>query len=95
MRDPPKNSTQNIGQFNRHRQVCSSSDTEHVNEPISSPQDTDIDDASFWLDTDLEDLLTGVERYQGAAQFAIDDLTSDEWWEWHSDLAPLVMVLAL
>jgi hypothetical protein len=37
------------------------------------------DDAAFWLDSDLETILAGVRPYSGPADFAIDDLTDDEW----------------
>jgi hypothetical protein len=35
--------------------------------------------AAFWLDSDLETLLADMRPYCGPADFAIDDLTDDEW----------------
>jgi hypothetical protein len=55
-----------------------SSHNEPMNEPIGSSHDLKVDNASFWLDTDLKDLLAGLKPHEGAATFAIDDLTSNE-----------------
>lgn len=50
-----------------------------VNEPARQPDDLDVDAAAFWLDTDLETLLSTVKPYAGPDEFVIEDLTDDEW----------------
>jgi hypothetical protein len=50
-----------------------------VNEPARQPDDLDVDAAAFWLDTDLETMLANVKPYEGPDEFAIADLTDDEW----------------
>lgn len=50
-----------------------------VTEPARLPDDLDIAAAAFWLDTDLESMLATVKPYEGPGEFAIDDLTDDEW----------------
>lgn len=50
-----------------------------VNEPARQPDDLDVDAAAFWLDTDLETMLTTVKPYEGPDEFVIEDLTDDEW----------------
>jgi hypothetical protein len=50
-----------------------------VTEPAHQPDDLDVDSAAFWLDSDLETMLATVKPYEGAGEFAIEDLTDDEW----------------
>ena len=50
-----------------------------VTEPAHQRDDLDVDSAAFWLDTDLETMLATVKSYQGPGEFAIEDLTDDEW----------------
>jgi hypothetical protein len=50
-----------------------------VNDPARQPDDFDVDAAAFWLDTDLEAMLATVKPYEGTGEFAIEDLTDDEW----------------
>jgi hypothetical protein len=50
-----------------------------MNEPVAKAQDLELDSAVFWLDTDLENLLADVRPYEGPQDYAIDDLTDDEW----------------
>ena len=50
-----------------------------VNERARQPDDLDVDAAAFWLDTDLETMLATVKPYEGPDEFAIEDLTDDEW----------------
>jgi len=50
-----------------------------VNECARQPDDLDVDAAAFWLDTDLEKMLSTVKPYEGPDEFIIEDLTDDEW----------------
>jgi hypothetical protein len=50
-----------------------------MNEPLAEAQDLELDSAAFWLDTDLESLIADVKPYEGPEDYAIDDLTDDEW----------------
>jgi hypothetical protein len=50
-----------------------------MNEPVAKAQDLELDAATFWLDTDLENLLVDIKPYEGPQDYAIDDLTDDEW----------------
>jgi hypothetical protein len=50
-----------------------------VTEPAHQPDGLDVDAAAFWLDTDLETMLATVRSYAGPDEFAIEDLTDDEW----------------
>ena len=50
-----------------------------VNEPARQPDDLDVDAAAFWLDTDLETMISTVKPYGGPDEFVIKDLTDDEW----------------
>lgn len=50
-----------------------------MNEPVAKAQDLELDSAAFWVDTDLEKLLAGVKPYEGPQDYAVDDLTDDEW----------------
>jgi hypothetical protein len=50
---------------------------ELVNGLSASPQSRET--GTFWVDADLETLLSGVAPSGGPADFAIDNLTDDEW----------------
>ena len=50
-----------------------------MTEPAQQPDDLDVDSAAFWLDSDLDTMLAAVKPYEGAGEFAIEDLTDDEW----------------
>lgn len=50
-----------------------------MTEPAHQPDDLDVGSAAFWLDTDLDAMLATVKPYEGAGEFAIEDLTDDEW----------------
>ena len=41
--------------------------------------DPDVSATGFWLDADLESMLATVQPYEGAGEFAIEDLTEEEW----------------
>ena len=50
-----------------------------MNEPARQPDDLDVAAAAFWRYTDLEAMLATVKPYDGPDEFAIEDLTDDEW----------------
>ena len=50
-----------------------------MTEPAQQSDDLEVDSAAFWLDTDLDTMLATVKPYEGAGEFAIEDLTDDEW----------------
>ena len=50
-----------------------------MTEPAQQPDDLDVDSAAFLLDCDLDTMLATVKAYEGASEFAIEDLTDDEW----------------
>lgn len=52
---------------------------EPMNEPLRELDDLDVDNAAFWLERDLADLIVSVKPYEDSKEFAIDDLTDDEW----------------
>ncbi len=41
--------------------------------------DADFSATGFWLDADLESMLATVQPYEGTGEFAIEDLTDEEW----------------
>ncbi len=49
-----------------------------MTEPAHQPDDLDVDSAAFLLDYDLDTMLATVKPYEGAGEFAIEDLTDDE-----------------
>ena len=50
-----------------------------MNEPVREPDDLDVAVAVFWADTDIDALLEMVKPYEGADEFAIADLTDEDW----------------
>ena len=46
---------------------------------VKEPDDADVPATGFWLDADLESMLATVQPYEGASEFAIEDLTDEEW----------------
>ena len=52
---------------------------EHVNEPAHQPDDLDVDPAEFRLGRDRQAMLETMKPYEGPDEFAIEDLTDDEW----------------
>ncbi len=50
-----------------------------MTEPTRASDDLDMAAGAFWSDTDLEALLDTIEPYRGAEEFAIADLTEEEW----------------
>jgi len=50
-----------------------------VDEPARQSEDLDVAAPTFWQDTDLEAMLATVKPYDGAGEFAIEDLTDDQW----------------
>ena len=46
---------------------------------VNDSDDADVSATGFWLDADLESMLATVQPYEGAGEFAIEDLTEEEW----------------
>ena len=46
---------------------------------MKDSDDADVSATRFWLDADLESMFAAVQPYEGAGEFAIEDLTDEEW----------------
>ena len=46
---------------------------------MNDSDEADVSGKGFWLDEDLEAMLAPVQPYEGAGEFAIEDLTDEEW----------------
>lgn len=50
-----------------------------MTEPLRPADSIDFANASFWEPPSLEQLLRGVEPVESLDEFAIDDITDEEW----------------
>ena len=46
---------------------------------MNDSDDADVSATGFRQDDDLESMLAPVQPYDGAGEFAIEDLTDEEW----------------
>lgn len=46
---------------------------------VDDSDDPDVSATGFWLDAVLDSMLAIVQPYEGAGEFAIEDLTDEEW----------------
>jgi hypothetical protein len=50
-----------------------------MSEPVRPADAIELANASFWAPPSLDDLLRDVEPVASLDEFAIEDLTDDEW----------------
>ena len=46
---------------------------------MNDSDEANVSGKGFCLDDDLESMLAPVQPYEGAGEFAIEDLTDEEW----------------
>ena len=61
------------------RRLTPTGTIEAMNEPVCESDDLDVAAAVFWADTDIDALLEMAKPCEGADEFAIADLTDEDW----------------